>query len=56
MSNHQKTFRDRFTFCLRGMTATASYFITPVLADERINRAWDEKLNATEHRSRHVRR
>jgi hypothetical protein len=46
MSNKRNFFRDRFTFSLRGMNATASFFITPVLADDRINRAWDEKLSA----------
>lgn len=45
MSNKRNFFRDRFTFSLRGMTATASFFITPVLADDRINKAWDEKLS-----------
>ncbi len=45
MSNKRNIFRDRFTFGLRGMTATASFFITPVVADDRINRAWDEKLS-----------
>ena len=44
MSNQRNFFRDRFTFGLRGMTATASFFITPVIADDRINKAWDEKL------------
>ena len=44
MSNKRNFIRDRFTFGLRGMTATASYFITPVIADDSINRAWDEKL------------
>ncbi len=48
MSNKRHFFRDRFTFGLRGMTATASFFITPVIADDRINRAWDEKLGRTE--------
>lgn len=45
MSNKRNFFRDRFTFSLRGMTATASFFITPVVADDRINKAWDEKLS-----------
>ena len=51
MSQKRHFFRDRFTFGLRGMTATASYFITPVLADDRINRAWDEKLSEKMHQS-----
>ncbi|MDJ0814506.1 MAG: hypothetical protein QNJ23_12335 [Woeseiaceae bacterium] len=44
MSNKRNFFRDTFAFSLRGMTATASFFITPVIGDDRINRAWDEKL------------
>ena len=48
MSNKRNFFRDRFTFGLRGMTATASFFITPVIADDRINKAWDEKLSRAE--------
>ena len=43
--------RDAFTFSLRGMTATASYFIAPVIADDEINRAWDEKLGGRTHQS-----
>jgi hypothetical protein len=49
MSNKRNFIRDRFTFGLRGMTATASYFITPVLADDRINRAWDQKFREQAH-------
>lgn len=44
MSKKRNFFRDPFAFSLRGITATASYFIPPVIADDRINRAWDEKL------------
>jgi hypothetical protein len=49
MSQERHFLRDRFTFGLRGMTATASYFITPVLADDRINQAWDKKLGGKAH-------
>jgi hypothetical protein len=51
MSHKRHLLRDRFTFSLRGMTATASYFITPVLADDRINRAWDQKLSEHAHQN-----
>ena len=44
MSSKRNLFRDRFTFSLRGMTATASFFIMPVIADNTINKAWDEKI------------
>jgi hypothetical protein len=33
------------------MTATASWFIMPVIADDHINRAWDEKLDRRAHQS-----
>ena len=44
MSNKEKPTRDAFTFNLRGMTATASFFIPPVIEDDAINRAWDQKF------------
>ena len=40
----KKFLRDRFTFSLSGGTAVASFFITPVIADDTINKAWDQKL------------
>ena len=51
MSYKPDFLRDRFMFSLRGMTATASYFITPVIANDQINRAWDEKLRAAERKA-----
>ena len=48
MSSKRNHFRDRFTFSLRGMTATASFFITPVIADDTINNAWDQNLRCKE--------
>ena len=48
MSNVRRFFRDPFTFSCRGITATASFFITPVIADDTINRAWDAKLSKTD--------
>lgn len=51
MSNERKYFRDRFTFSLRGMTATASYFIAPVIADDRITRARDEAISRRRQKS-----
>jgi hypothetical protein len=47
MTSKLNFMRDRFTFSLRGMTATASFFITPVIADDTINKAWDHKLKRT---------
>ena len=44
MTSKRNYLRDAFAFQLRGMTATASYFIMPVLDDGHINRAIDEKL------------
>ena len=50
MSNKRNFFRDRFTFSLRGMTATASLFISPVIADDTINRSWDQKYRPSERK------
>jgi hypothetical protein len=44
MTNKLHRIRDAFAFSLRGMTATSSYFIMPVVDDNWINNAWDEKL------------
>ena len=44
MSKRTEFLRDRFTFSLRGMTATASFFIMPVVADDGINEALDRKF------------
>jgi hypothetical protein len=44
MFEKARSGRDAFTFSLRGMTATASYFITPVIDDDSINRVWADKL------------
>ena len=46
MNTKDKRTRDKFTFSLRGMTATGSFFIPPVIADDAINKAWDEKLQS----------
>ncbi len=36
--------RDAFRFSLGGATLVASYAAMPVVADDRINRIWDEKI------------
>lgn len=38
-----KPVRDAFAFSLGGMTATASFYISPAVADDLINRARDER-------------
>jgi hypothetical protein len=37
--------RDAFTFSLRGMTTIASFAVAPAIANDRINKAWDERLS-----------
>jgi hypothetical protein len=44
MSVKAKSARDAFAFSLRGMAAISSYAIAPVIADDRVNNAWDERL------------
>lgn len=54
MFNSAKPARDRFTFSLDGMAAINSFAVTPVVPNDRINRAWDERLSkvAPEQESR----
>jgi len=44
MFKKAKPGRDAFTFSLRGMTTIAPFSITPAIADDRISKAWDERL------------
>lgn len=43
--------RDAFTFSLRGMTTVASYAIATAVADDRINKAWDERLKRAQEQT-----
>lgn len=45
MSAKAKSARDAFAFSLRGVAAINSYALAPAVADDRINRAWDERLS-----------
>ncbi|MDJ0814505.1 MAG: hypothetical protein QNJ23_12330 [Woeseiaceae bacterium] len=36
--------RDAFTFSLHGLTTIASFTPAPAIAQDRINKAWDERL------------
>lgn len=44
MSKKANSRRDAFTFSLGGMTTVASFVAAPALADDRINKALDERL------------
>ena len=44
MFEKAKSGRDAFTFSLGGMTAVASHVAAPIVADDEINKAWDERL------------
>ena len=48
MSAKAKSARDAFAFSLRGVAAINSYAPATVIADDRINRAWDERLRPEE--------
>ena len=37
--------RDAFTFSLRGITAIASFTPPTAIADDRLAKAWDERLS-----------
>ena len=40
--------RDAFAFSLGGMTTITSVVIAPAVADDRINKALDERMNKTD--------
>ena len=44
MFEKAKSGRDAFTFSLHGMTTIASFTIAPAVAEDRINKAWDERF------------
>lgn len=44
MLDKAKPARDPFTFSLGGMAAINSYAIAPIVANDRINKAWDRRL------------
>ena len=44
MFNKAKPARDPFTFSLGGMVAIRSFVFAPAIADDRINKAWDERF------------
>ena len=44
MFKKAKSGRDAFTFSLRGLKTIASFATVPVIPDDRINRAIDERL------------
>ena len=44
MFNKAKPARDPFAFSLGGMEAIKSFAIAPIVADDRINKAWDERF------------
>ena len=48
MFEKAKPARDAFTFSLGGMAAINSYAIAPIIANDRINKAWDRRLAGQE--------
>lgn len=46
MADQNCAKRDPYAFSLRGLTAAASFGPIPALADDRLNRARDERLRA----------
>lgn len=52
MFEKAKSGRDAFTFSLHGMTTIAPFTPAPAIADDRINKAWDERLRSRTGRTR----
>ena len=48
MFDKAKPARDAFTFSLGGMAAINSYAIAPIIANDRINKAWDRRFSGPE--------
>ena len=44
MFSKAKARADAYTFSLGGMKTIASFAAVPVIADDRINKVWDERL------------
>ena len=44
MKDKVKKRLDAFTMALGGVSAKSAYVTMPIIADDRINAAWDEKL------------
>lgn len=44
MFEKAKPARDAFKFSLGGMTAKSAFVIAPAIADDRLNKVWDERL------------
>jgi len=45
MFEKAKPARDAFTISLGGMTTIASFTAAPAIANDRLNKAWDERLS-----------
>jgi len=45
MFEKAKPGRDAFTFSLQGMTTIASFTAAPAIADDHLNKVWDERLS-----------
>lgn len=46
MTSKVKRYMDAFTFALGGVSVASAYGALPIVANDRINAAWDEKLRA----------
>ncbi len=45
MFGKAKSGRDAFTFSLQGMTTIAPFTAAPAIANDRLNKVWDERLS-----------
>ncbi len=47
MFGKARSGRDAFTFSLNGLTTIASFTIAPAIAQDSINKMWDQRLRRT---------
>ena len=45
MFEKAKSGRDAFAFSLQGMMTIASFTVAPAIANDRLNKVWDERLS-----------
>lgn len=53
MNHREKSRLDRFAFALGSFGIASSYAVIPVVADDRIAAAWDERLGADSGKAGH---
>ena len=54
MYSKARSGRDAFTFSLHGLTTIASFTFAPAIAQDQINKAWDERFETAPREERNT--